>query len=146
MNEVQIQWMWVLYKNTLITAYHVVRNQNLTYYVDRDSYILRHADTRRDRAFLTKADTPYNWEIEKIFEWSRDSSNSITAQVIRNNQVAILTGNILDRSGSILGYNQSGYIVPITGVIITDIWFVSGESGSPIFDSRGQLIDVVHVQ
>ena len=55
-------------------------------------------------------------------------------------------GKVLDLSGSIIGYDTTGRVVTLSGIVLTDLEFLPGDSGAPIYTLDKELIDVVHVR
>ncbi|MBX9808975.1 serine protease [Candidatus Gracilibacteria bacterium] len=144
--QVITRGMGILHNDILITGAHVVRNQQLQYFVGEQKYILQNIDYIKDRAFLSKTNDGFDTKKLYSFGVKGGLGDSVFAQVTRNNIIVTLTGKIIDASGSVLGYDGQGRITPIQGIILTDIQFISGDSGAPIFNVSGELIDLVHVQ
>lgn len=40
---------------------------------------------------------------------------------------------------------ENGKAYHITAKVLTDIAFISGDSGAPIWNEKGELVDVVHI-
>lgn len=144
-NSLVIRGMWVLYQDILITGAHVVRNQQFKYFVWNQEYSLQHIDYTKDRAILTQKKSIPSDELYTLFTWA-SYDEPVYAQVMRNNKIVTLTGTVVDASGSVLGYNQSGRIMSLQWIILTNISFAPGDSGAPIFNLSWELIDLVHVQ
>jgi S1-C subfamily serine protease len=70
----------------------------------------------------------------------------ITTQVIRSWALITLTGQVVSPSGQILGYTRDGRTETLSGVVITDLRVIPGDSGAPIYDRRGEIVDVVHAR
>jgi hypothetical protein len=145
-NNLVIRWMWVLHNDILITGAHVVRNQQLKYFVWDQQYILQNIDYVKDRAFLSKHNKSLDTKKLYTFGVKWGYWDPVFAQVTRNNVIVTLTGKIIDVSGSVLWYDGQWRITPIQWIILTDIQFISGDSGAPIFNLSWELIDLVHVQ
>jgi hypothetical protein len=137
--------MWVLHNDMLITGAHVVRNQQLKYFAWDYEYDLQHIDYSKDRAILTQKKPIQSDELYKVFTWA-SYGEVVYAQVMRNNKITTLTGMVLDASGSVLGYNQLWRIMSLQWIILTNIQFVPGDSGAPIFNLSWELVDLVHIQ
>lgn len=144
--QVITRWMWILHNDILITWAHVVRNQQLQYFVWEQKYILQNIDYIKDRAFLSKTNDWFDTKKLYSFGVKWGLWDSVFAQVTRNNIIVTLTGKIIDASGSVLWYDGQWRITPIQWIILTDIQFISGDSGAPIFNVSWELIDLVHVQ
>lgn len=40
---------------------------------------------------------------------------------------------------------MTGKSITLSGIIVTDILLEPGESGAPIYNQKGELVDVVHI-
>lgn len=134
----------ILGDDTLLTSAHVVPDDRYQYTVDTSTYIVLDRDTVRDRALLGKvnahkrlSDIHLSNHIQK--------GDSISTQVYRSWLVVTLTGIVIDPVGSILWYDRVGKVNMLSGIVITDISLELGDSGAPIYNQKGELIDVVHV-
>ena len=57
-----------------------------------------------------------------------------------------MTGKVVDPSGSVLGYDMTGRVVTLSGIVLTDLDLQPGDSGAPIFTTEREIVDVVHVR
>jgi hypothetical protein len=47
-----------------------------------------------------------------------------------------MTGKVVDPSGSVTGYDMTGRVVTLSGIVLTDIDLQPGDSGAPIFTTQ----------
>jgi S1-C subfamily serine protease len=74
------------------------------------------------------------------------TGDTISTTVIRSWALITLTGQVVSPSGQILGYTRDGRTETLSGVVITDLRVIPGDSGAPIYDRRGELVDIVHAR
>lgn len=142
------------------TSAHILRDdrngysmRGWTYDITPLSILLR--DDASDTAFLEIGDASLHTTLDWI--------NTLRAQIathrarigvgsgvmvrVRNGtHILVKTGTVLNTSGTLLALWNLSQLEKIHGILLTDINFESGESGSPIFDMEGNLVDVVHVK
>jgi hypothetical protein len=66
--------------------------------------------------------------------------------VSRSGSIVRQVGKVVDPSGSIVGYDTTWRVVTLSGIVLTDLDLLPGDSGAPIFTLDRELVDVVHVR
>jgi S1-C subfamily serine protease len=72
--------------------------------------------------------------------------STVMAELVFSWKALMKTWTVLDTAWNILAMDNKWSVASLTGVILTDIEFQKGDSGSPIFNIDGELIDVVHIK
>lgn len=147
-DQISVRGMGVILDNaSVITSAHVVRDDQLRYSIQWEVYAIVQREVAGDRALLSQKNnnTDFPWTIgwfpQVVSTWSL-----IYSQVMRSGKIQTLTGKVISPYDSILGYDSLWRITTLSGIVITDIEYFPWDSGAGIFDSRGKLIDVVHVK
>jgi S1-C subfamily serine protease len=142
-----VRGMWVcIAEDRVLTSAHVVREDRLRYEVWGMRYEVWERDFSTDRAYLkTMTNTctlprEYIWKIETLTIWEK-----ISIPVIRSGSLITLTGSITSLTGTRLAYDSVGRTQMLSWLILTDISLLPWDSGAPILDGQGRVIDVVHV-
>ncbi len=148
-----VRGMWVCVdQSTILTSAHVVRDDALRYEVWGMRYEVSERDTLTDRAYLTVMSEGLGVKNicrdYKEYIWKSDivSWESVSIPVVRSGSLVILTGTINSLTGTLLAYDTLGRTQVLSGIIMTDISLVPWDSGAPILDEEGRVVDVVHVQ
>lgn len=155
-----VQWMGVcVYSGVILTSAHIVRDDTINYqlrmnhheWVSTDALVIER-DNETDIAYLTmksreswqnipcQSPKKYIWKIG-LTPWDR-----IYIPVIRSGSMTTLSGSVTAITGTLLAYDTSGRIQQIHDMVMTDIDLQPWDSGSPILDTEGRVIDVVHVR
>lgn len=71
---------------------------------------------------------------------------SVSIPLIRSGSVVNLTGMVTSLTGMILAYDTLGRTQILSGIVMTDISLAPWDSGAPILDKWGRVVDVVHVR
>ncbi|MBC7503976.1 trypsin-like peptidase domain-containing protein [Candidatus Gracilibacteria bacterium] len=146
--QVLIRGMGVMLPDgSIFTSAHVVRDDRLIYETDGVIYRVWERDTIGDRAILSQIpdlkskirDIVKNTNIIRV-------GDPIYTEVTRSGSIVRIAGKVVDPSGVVTGYDTTGRVMILSGIVLTDISLLPGDSGSPIFTHLGELIDVVHVR
>jgi S1-C subfamily serine protease len=137
----------------ILTSAHIVSDPRLIYTFSVDgmsqsSVRMSTIDPLSDRALMV-TDLSLNWDMIGwvVYPFApTHTGDVITAQVIRSWALITLTGQVVSPSGQIIGYKRDGRTEMISGIVITDLSVIPGDSGAPIYDRRGELIDIVHAR
>jgi len=147
--------MWVcIGRDYILTSAHVVRDDSMRYEVWGMRYEVSERDFDTDIAYIKIVDTEpwaiknichhhrqYIWKHPEVFIWQ-----SITISVMREGILTSLTGTVTSLTGTILAYDTLGRTQPLSDIIMTDISLLPWDSGAPILDMQGRVLDVVHVE
>lgn len=147
-NSVVVRGMWVEYPDgSILTSAHVVQDSQIEYRIRDTIYTVWVVDVSHDRALLVERTRSEEWKALLFPEFPMSHTWDIIATKIkRGDKIVSLTGSIVSPSGSVIGYDSLWKTRTLTGVVITDIPLLPWDSGAPIYDMRGNLIDLVHVQ
>ncbi|PID84579.1 hypothetical protein CSB09_00235 [Candidatus Gracilibacteria bacterium] len=131
--------------NTYITTAHSVGDDIAFLSVGKKTNCtLQEKDTKRDIAWMICGDDA---SFQKKYPNPARKGENIQVGVYRNGSLQFLTGTILDPSTHIRGIDGYGNMHTISGGIKTNLNFLSGDSGAPIFSlETGQWIGIVHTQ
>lgn len=146
-NATLVRWMWVRWSDrSILTSAHVVRDDTLNYRVDGEKYIVVKRDISADRAILSQRVvsgwyTENIWQLHNIYVW-----DPIYTEVIRAKKMVRLTGKVLNPNGSVIGYDSMGRVTSLSWIILTDLTLIPWDSGAPIYNRDGEIVDVVHVR
>ncbi len=148
---IKIRWSGYFYTpDSVVTSAHVVPDDRIMYQgISGDnifSLTLVSRDISRDVAILSSSKKIGKSSGELFQRGTLEKNSPIFALVYRSGAVTRLDGKIRELDASILAYDQNGKSLTLTGILMTDIEFFPWESGSPLFDTEGSLIDVVHVR
>jgi hypothetical protein len=161
-SEIRIRGMGVrLSDGSILTSDHVVRG-GMRYEVWGMRYDVWERDMIGDRALLIRSDigilpllggarggtgsripllvSPIRGET-KIQKW-----DPIYTEVSRSGSIVKQVGKVVDPSGSVTGYDTTWWVVTLSGIVLTDLDLLPGDSGAPIYTLDRELIDVVHVR
>lgn len=153
-NEV-VRGMWVcIDASTILTSAHVVRDDTINYQLRNARYQSIHVnstimerDNNSDIAYLRaqedvcKRPKKYTWKTNDTGLW-----HAISIPVMRSGSMIMLTGTIISLTGTVLAYDTLGRTGLMTWVLMTDILTQPWDSGAPILDNEGRVVDVVHIQ
>ena len=128
-------------RGVYLTSNHGVSDGKKIYKVANKIVQVLDRDISKDWAVL--AESPKQFSLDFSQAWI---GNEVYALVFREGNIVRLNGKVLDPSAQIAGYNSSGMITLIHNVVMTDIPFELGDSGAPIFNQQGDIVDIVHVQ
>ncbi len=146
-NATLVRWMWVRGSDgSILTSAHVVRDDNLKYMIEGERYAVVKRDISTDRVILSQrvvsgGYTEDIWQLHSIYV-----GDPIYTEVSRSKKITRLTGKVLNPSGSVLGYDSMGRTTTLSWIVLTDLTLLPGDSGAPIYNRDGELIDVVHVR
>lgn len=148
---VKIRWSGYFYTpDSVVTSAHVVPDDRIVYQGISHEKIfpltLVSRDISRDVAILSSSKKVGKSSGELFQRGTLEKDSPIFALVYRSGAVTRLDGKIRELDASLLAYDQNGKTLTLTGILMTDIEFFPWESGSPVFDDKGNLIDVVHVR
>lgn len=133
---------WKMRDDTVLTAAHVVPDDRGIYTVNNDVWYLVYRDFGRDIALLSV----HTGTI--VTEWNMYTSHvgdTVKIPVWREGSVTWLTGSIIATGAYHVAYADNGAIRHIGPVVHTDMRTEVGDSGAPIFDVQGNIVDVVHI-
>ena len=145
-SQIVVRGMGVrIWDDQILTSAHVVRDDRLHYEIGWVIYQVSDRDMVGDRAILA-IDTNRNIQskiphLQQVQKW-----DPIYTEVSRSGSIVRIAGKVVDPRGSVTGYDTTGRVVTLSGVVLTDIDLVPGDSGAPIFTHEWELIDVVHVR
>lgn len=161
---VQIQWihngievvrgMGVCVDNSIIlTSAHVVRDDRFLYEVMGTRYQVIERDIVRDTAYMKQL-YPEHWNTNKSctsqikYIWKQKSqvNDSVYVPLMRSGSIVLAEGRVVSLTWNILWYDNLGHVQFMTEMLVTDILFEPGDSGAPMLDAEGQVVDVVHVR
>lgn len=146
-NATLVRWMWVRWADgSILTSSHVVRDDNLNYMIGWKKYMVVKRDIPTDRAVLSQYVvsgwyTDDIWQLKSIYIW-----DPIYTEVNRSKKITRLTGKVQNPNGSALGYDNLGRTIALSWIILTDLTLLPWDSGAPIYNRDGELVDVVHIQ
>jgi hypothetical protein len=146
-SEVRIRGMGVrLPGRAILTSDHVVRG-GMRYEVWGMNYDVVESDVGWDRAILSRIQDR-ELRIQDVLKsrnqiWKWDP---IYTEVSRSGSIVRQVGKVVDPSGSIVGYDTTWRVVTLSGIVLTDLDLLPGDSGAPIFTLDRELVDVVHVR
>ena len=148
---VKIRWSGYFYAPDLVvTSAHVVPDDRIVYQGISHEKIfpltLVSRDISRDVAILSSSKKVGKSSGELFQRGTLQKDAPIYALVYQSGALLRVDGRITEKDASALAYDQNGKSTILTGVILTDMHFFPWESGSPVFDNQGNLIDVVHVR
>lgn len=124
-----------------LTSAHSVRDQSAKYRIDGRYIVNMLTDGTHDRAVVSYTDSELYFPKLTLPE----KSETIYASLLRDGKNVILTGSVLEVTGSMMGYTEKGIFIPIHDVLLTNIQTQRGDSGAPLLDGAGNLLDVVHI-
>lgn len=156
-----VRGMWVCIDHTtILTSAHIVRDDTINYILRSTDHrwssvigTVMERDITTDMAYLgiksevwknntlCKDYRTYIWKIDTWLIW-----NTISIPVFRSGAIETLTGTITSLTGTILGYDTLGRVQLMTWILMTDIPLQPWDSGAPILDGQGRVLDVVHVE
>lgn len=153
-------WGWIIVGPKIVyTSAHLLKNDAQGYLMIQSGakvplkLLLR--DRSTDEAFLAISELSEK-EIGAFFMDFREDINdrrqevqvgsTIMAELVFSWKALMKTWTVLDTAWDILTLDSKWSVASLTGVILTDIDFKKGDSGSPIFNIDGELIDVVHIK
>lgn len=150
-----VRGMWVcIDEQVILTSAHVVRDDRMGYEIWSTRYQVRERNIGTDIAYLSILDNrrwidndtcqnprKYIWKTDTLKIWQ-----TVSIPVVRSNSYRVLTGSITSLTGTILAYDTLGHTQMLSGMIMTDIYLEPWDSGAPILDEEGRVVDVVHVQ
>ena len=147
-NSVVVRGMWVEYPDgSILTSAHVVQDSQIEYRIRDTIYTLWVVDASHDRALLIERSRSDEWSTLVLPEFSLSHTwDIISTEVKRWDRIEVLTGSVLSPSGLVIGYDSRWKTRTLSWVVITDMPLMPWDSGAPIYDMRGKLIDLVHVQ
>ena len=144
--QIMVRGMGVrLSDDSILTSAHVVRDDRLVYEVGWVIYQVSDRDMTWDRAVLSqtqgaKIQTQIP-RLQQIQKWDQ-----VFTEVSRSGSIVRMTGKVVDPVWSVTGYDISGRVVTLSGIVLTDIDLQPGDSGAPIFTTQWEIVDVVHVR
>lgn len=148
----KIRGMWVMIDDrTVLTSAHVVDNDAFKYILLENGREIRLShidrDLTRDIALMWIGETKSEIRLtDRIFRrLSLAKNEPITTYLIRSGSIIPTKWTIRDPDAHILGYTPAWQTRILSGVVLTDLDLSPWDSGAPVYDSRGELIDVVHV-
>ena len=129
----------------ILTSAHVVRDDRLIYEAGWVIYQVSDRDMTGDIATLSQTQVAKNQtqilRLSSVQKWDQ-----VFTEVSRSGSIVRMTGKVVDPSGSVLGYDMTGRVVTLSGIVLTDIDLQPGDSGAPIFTTQWEIVDVVHVR
>lgn len=146
-NATLVRWMWVKWSDgSILTSSHIVRDDNLNYMIWWQKYIVVKRDTITDRAVLSQRVVSGSymddiWQLKSVYVW-----DPISTEVNRFKKITQLKWKVVNPSGSALGYDNLGRTTTLSWIVLTDLSLIPWDSGAPVYDRDGELVDVVHVQ
>lgn len=146
-NATLVRWMGVKGSDgSILTSAHVVRDDNLSYMIQGERYRVVKRDIWSDRAVLSQRVvsgwyTESIWQLKSIYVW-----DPIYTEVNRSKKITRLNGKVLNPIGSIIWYDNLGRTITLSWIVLTDLELLPWDSGAPLFDRDGDLIDVIHVK
>lgn len=147
-----VRGMWVCISDgRVLTSAHVVSDDRDTYMIWETPYSISERDIMADRAYLERdAADGYNPCLHtREYIWKTDTQNIgdiVAIPVMRDSTLIYLTGYIITTTGTILAYDTRWQSRVLSGMVLTDVQLLPGDSWSPILDGQGRVIDIVHVE
>jgi hypothetical protein len=138
-------------RDRLLTSAHVVRDDRLRYEVWGMRHEVWERDFDVDIAYMKMNNEQWTMsnvcDSYKEYVWKAQLTvwESISIPVIRSGSLVALTGVITSLTGAVLAYDSVGRTQVLSWLILTDIPLSLWDSGAPILDEQGRVIDVVHV-
>jgi len=147
-NRVVVRGMWVEYPDgSVLTSAHVIQDSRIEYRIHDTIYTVWVVDNSHDRALLVEESQSEEWKTLLLPEFSLSHTwDIISTKVKRGDKIISLTGSVLSPSGSVIWYDSRWKTRTLSGVVITDIPLMPWDSWAPLYDMKGNLIDLVHVQ
>jgi S1-C subfamily serine protease len=135
----------------IITSAHVVpddrRIYETTYLGEELPLSVKARLPARDIALLTLKWQDFQWDIQDILSVSEVKiGDTVSIPVSRSGSLVRLTGVVREVAAQVLAYDQHGEVKIFSGIILPDTPFLPWDSGAPVFNRWGKLIDVVHVR
>ena len=131
--------------DSILTSAHVVRDDRLLYEIGWVVYQVSDRDMTGDRAVLTQMQVAKNQtqisRLSLVQKW-----DPIFTEVSRSGSIVRMTGKVVDPVWSVTGYDMTGRVVTLSGIVLTDIDLQPGDSGAPIYTTQREIVDVVHVR
>ena len=150
----ELSWVWVRVEDWVyLSSAHVVRNNRYSYLIQSWASLfpvrIVAQDNEWDRVLLTTTNNPWTPQ-RTIDEFLTEKSNikngdKVYTYLTRSGSLSRIDGTIIEVNAKTLGYTQLWQTYMLSWIVLTDLEVLPGESGAPIFSSRGGLIDVVHV-
>jgi V8-like Glu-specific endopeptidase len=154
--QIVVRGMGVKFSDdSVLTSAHVVRDDRLVYEISGIRYQVSERDSVGDRAILSQNQNPKLQIYWNVSSWGQDSLKKTTTiqkwdpiytEVSRSGSIVRITGKVLDPRGSVTGYDTTGRVVTLSGIVLTDIDLQPGDSGAPIYTPEWEIVDVVHVR
>ena len=153
-------WGWVIVGTKVVyTSAHVLNS-------DTRGYVMIHSgakiplklllrDGSTDEGFLEISKQSEKEMIDFFTSFREDISERrkelrpgsvVMAELVSSGKAIVKTGKVIDIQWKILTLDNKWWVWALTGVLLTDIVFKEGESGSPIYNADWELVDVVHVK
>ncbi len=144
--QIVVRGMWVrIGDDKILTSAHVVRDDRLIYEAGWVIYQVSDRDMTGDIATLSQTQVAKNQtqilRLSSVQKWDQ-----VFTEVSRSGSIVRMTGKVVDPSGSVLGYDMTGRVVTLSGIVLTDIDLQPGDSGAPIYTVEWDIVDVVHVR
>ena len=125
-NATLVRWMWVKWSDgSILTSFHIVRDDNLNYMI----------------RVVSGSYMDDIWKLKSVYVW-----DPISTEVNRFKKITQLKWKVVNPSGSALGYDNLGRTTTLSWIVLTDLSLIPWDSGAPVYDRDGELVDVVHVQ
>jgi hypothetical protein len=70
----------------------------------------------------------------------------VFTEVSRSGSIVTLSGAVIGIGASVVGYTQHGWMTDLSGIVLTDMILSPWDSGAPIYNSKRELIDLVHIK
>ena len=169
--QIMVRGMGVrLSDDSILTSAHVVRDDRLIYEISGIRYQVTERDMTGDRAILEKREksgilphlggarggtpnipllnsntipllTSPKWGGTKVQKWDQ-----VFTEVSRSGSIVRIAGKVVDPVWSVTGYDMTGRVITLSGIVLTDIDLQPWDSGAPIFTTQWEIVDVVHVR
>lgn len=135
------QGLWWNMWEYILTSAHMLWDDQMIYVVEWQRVYPVLYDRDRDIALLTH--TGGTQRVEWYFSPIHTGA-TVYAPVFRSGAVQWLTGTVTHIDAEISVYMGRGRIWLFSPVILTTLPTQVGDSGAPVFDARGNIVDVVH--
>ena len=144
--QIVVRGMWVrIGDDQILTSAHVVRDDRLIYEAGWVIYQVSDRDMTGDIATLSQTQVAKNQtqilRLSSVQKWDQ-----VFTEVSRSGSIVRMIGKVVDPSGSVTGYDMTGRVVTLSGIVLTDIDLQPGDSGAPIYTTQWEIVDVVHVR